>query len=173
MLFFATKLWTLLGQLIAQLTIMSGSLKSIATSLNELAYPTPNGISLSMASLPESKPMKLVILDDGKGIQFTAQPTKNGNPVNLKQGQVPVWTILDSTGAPADPNPLVTTLDSTGLVLTGTIPDPVVDGTGYTAKIELDLTPGGGTDIVDQSDSFDIAPDPENVDNFTIQSAAL
>lgn len=169
----ATQLWKWLGQIVTSLNNIGDSLKSIAASLNELAYPTPNGISLVMASLPESKSMKLVILDDGKGIQFTAQPTKNGNPVNLKPGQTPVWTILDSNGVVADPQPLVTSVDATGLILTGTITDPVVDGTGYTAKIELDLTPGGGTDIVDQSDTFDVAPDPENVDNFTIQSAAL
>ncbi len=37
--------------------------------------------------------MDLQILDDGKGVQFTAQPVnKGGKPVTLPEGVVPTWT---------------------------------------------------------------------------------
>ena len=62
-------------------------------------------------------------------------------------------------------------VDPTGLIATGTLPTPPVDGTGYTATISLTLS--DNTVVSDTSDPFDIVQDPDNVDNFTIQESAL
>jgi hypothetical protein len=105
----------------------------------------------------------LQIKDDGKGIVFTAVPTKNGNPVTLQPGQVPTWT-LSQVGI------LNLAVDSTGLIATGTLPAPPIDGTAFTATISLTLA--DNTVVSNTSAPFDIVQDADNVDSFIIQEVA-
>ena len=156
------------NQLFTFLQRMLGVLQDIRTEqkltnvyLQELARPTLNGFAIFTQRIEDK--MDLQINDDGKGIVFTATPTKNGQPVTLRAGQVPTWT-LSQAGV------LNLSVDPTGLIATGTLPTPPVDGTGFTATISLTLA--DNTVVTDASAPFDIVQDPDNVDSFTIQEAA-
>jgi hypothetical protein len=109
--------------------------------------------------------MDLQILDDGKGVKFTAEPVnKAGKPVTLPSGIVPVWASSNSAvlTVVADPT------DSTGLTALGT---PVSDGTGVVASITATLA--DGTVIKDDGSEapIDVVADTQ-ASGFIIQEAA-
>jgi hypothetical protein len=109
--------------------------------------------------------MDLQILDDGKGVKFTATPVnKAGAPVTLPAGVVPVWASSNpaALSVAADPS------DTTGLTALGT---PVSDGLGVVVSLTADL--GGGVIIKDDgSDApIDVVPDTQAT-GFVIQEAA-
>ena len=151
-----------------QLCQLLGVLKDIRTEqrqtnvyLQEIVRPTLNGFEIFPQRIEDN--VDLQIKDDGKGIVFTAVPTKNGNPVTLQPGQVPTWT-LSQVGI------LNLAIDSTGLIATGTLPAPPIDGTAFTATISLTLA--DNTVVTSTSAPFDIVQDADDVDSFTIQEAA-
>ena len=108
--------------------------------------------------------MDLQILDDGKGVKFTATPeNRAGKPVSLPAGVTPVWASSDPSvlTVAADPS------DTTGLTALGT---PVSDGAGIVVSLTADL--GGGNIIKDDgSDApIDVIPDTQAT-GFVIQEA--
>lgn len=155
------QLYAIAVQILGVLKDIRAEQKQANVYLQELSRPTVNGFWICSQRIEDK--MDLQINDDGKGIVFTATPTKNGQPVALRPGQVPTWT-LSQAGV------LNLAVDPTGLIATGTLPTPPVDGTGYTATISLTLA--DNTVVTDTSAPFDIVQDPDNVDSFTIQEAA-
>ena len=109
--------------------------------------------------------MDLQILDDGKGVKFTATPVnKANNPVTLPAGVVPVWTSSNPAvlSVTADPS------DSTGLTALGTA---VSDGTGVVVSLTATL-PDNTIIKDDGSDApIDVILDTQ-ASGFIIQEAA-
>jgi hypothetical protein len=109
--------------------------------------------------------MDLQILDDGKGVKFTAEPVnKAGKPVSLPSGIVPVW----SSSNPAVLTVAADPADASGLTALGT---PVSDGTGVLASVTATLA--DGTVIKDDGSEapIDVVADSEAA-GFIIQEAA-
>jgi hypothetical protein len=148
-------------QLCFQLDRIEKKCDLILEYLHKQFGDTPD--SFRMAMSPIGGTMDFQIKDDGKGIVFTATPQKNGQPVTLQPGQVPTWTV-------SDPAALTISVDSTGLICTGTIPSPAKDEAGLTVTISLTLA--DNTVVTDTSAPFDIVADPDNIDSFVIQEAA-
>lgn len=146
-----------LVQILLELRQQTSWLQRIASQLDELTEVNHFTIAIGGA-------LNLQILDDGKGVQFTATPD---HP--LKPDEVPTWSLSDPTALVVDPND---TVDPTGLSQIYRLPSPAKDVTGLVATISL--TRHDGVVVKTDAPAIDIVPDPNaEVGGFVIQEAAL